>query len=244
MEILGLDIGGSGIKGAPVDIVTGKLVSERIRIPTPEPSPPEQIAKILLDIVKHFRWTGPVGCGFPGVVNKGEIFTASNIDKKWLGTNATGLFSKTTGCEFVVINDADAAGIAEMEFGAGRDYSGVVFVITVGTGIGTALFSKRCLVPNTELGHLNMHGMIAERYSSDVARKKEDLSWKKWSRRFNEYLAEIERLFWPDLIIIGGGVSKKQPKFFQYLETKTKIVAAHLRNEAGMIGAAMATKYL
>jgi len=244
MEILGLDIGGSGIKGAPVDIVAGKLVSERIRIPTPEPSPPRLMAEILFDIIKHFQWSGPVGCGFPGVVNKGKIFTTSNIDKKWLGTNASQLFSKTTGCEFIVINDADAAGIAEMEFGAGRNYSGVVFVITVGTGIGTALFSKRCLVPNTELGHLPMHGMVAEHYCSDAVRKKEDLSWKKWSKRFNEYLAEIERLFWPDLIIIGGGVSKKQLKFFQYLETKTKIVAAHLRNEAGIIGAAMATKYL
>jgi polyphosphate glucokinase len=200
--------------------------------------------KILLDIVKHFQWTGPVGCGFPGVVNKGEIFTASNIDKKWLGTNASRLFSKTTGCEFVVINDADAAGIAEMTFGAGRDNSGVVFVITVGTGIGTALFSKRCLVPNTEFGHLNMRGMVAEHYCSDAVRKKEDLSWKKWSKRFNEYLAEIERLFWPDLIVIGGGISKKQSKFFQYLETKTNVVAAHLRNEAGIIGAAMATKFL
>ena len=162
MEILGVDIGGSGIKGAPVDIITGKLVSERIRIPTPNPSSPEKVAKVLLDVVKHFRWTGPVGCGFPGVVNKGEIYTASNIDKRWLGTNASRLFSKTTGCDFSVINDADAAGIAEMEFGAGRDYSGVVFVITVGTGIGSALCSvqvtrdgngtgKRCGV-NARLG--------------------------------------------------------------------------------------------
>ena len=244
MGILGIDIGGSGIKGASVNIETGKLVSERFRIPTPDPSSPENVATSLNDIVKHFNWTGPVGSGFPAVVNNSKIFTATNIDKKWIGINASELFTKTTGCEFVVINDADAAGVAEMEFGAGRDNQGVVFIITVGTGIGTALFSKGCLVPNTELGNINMNGMVAERYCSDAIRKIEDLSWKKWSKRFNEYLSEIERLFWPDLIIIGGGVSKKQPKFFHYLETKTKVVTAHLRNEAGMIGAAMATKYL
>lgn len=244
MEILGIDIGGSGIKGAPVNIETGKLVSERKRYPTPDPSSPENIATTLIDLVKHFNWKGPVGSGFPAVVNNGKIFTASNIDNKWIGTNASDLFSKTTGCDFVVINDADAAGVAEMEFGAGRDNQGVVFIITVGTGIGTALFSKGCLVPNTELGHIVMNDMIAEKYCSDAIRKKEDLSWKKWSKRFNEYLCEIERLFWPDLIIIGGGASKKQTKFFQYLDTKTKVVTADLRNEAGMIGAAMATKYL
>jgi polyphosphate glucokinase len=172
------------------------------------------------------------------------VFTASNIDKKWIGIDVVKLFSKTTGCDTTVINDADAAGVAEMEFGAGRNHKGVVFIITVGTGIGTALFSKGRLVPNTELGHLIMHGMIAERYASDAVRKKEDLSWKKWSKRFNEYLNEIERLFWPDLIIIGGGASKKYSKFFHFLDTKTDLVAAHLRNEAGMIGAAMAKKYL
>jgi polyphosphate glucokinase len=244
MEILGIDIGGSGIKGAPVNIETGKLVSDRKRISTPDPSSPDNVAKTLIEIVSHFKWTGPVGCGFPAVVCSGQIFTASNVDKKWIGTEASQLFSKTTGCEFAVINDADAAGVAEMEFGAGKDHQGVVFIITVGTGIGTALFSKGRLVPNTELGHLIMHDMIAERYASDAVRKNEDLSWKKWSKRFNEYLAEIERLFWPDLIIIGGGASKKQSKFFHFLDTKTKVVAAHLQNEAGIIGAAMATKYL
>jgi polyphosphate glucokinase len=229
MEILGIDIGGSGIKGAPVDIEAGKLTAERKRIPTPVPSTPLKVADTLKDLIDHFKWTGPVGCGFPAVVHDGNIFTASNIDKKWIGTDAVRLFKKTTKCEIVVINDADAAGVAEMEFG---------------TGIGTALFSKGKLVPNTELGHLMMHDMIAERYMSDAVRKNEDLSWKKWSKRFNEYLNEIERLFWPDLIIIGGGASKKHSKFFHYLNTKTRIVAAHLRNEAGIIGAAMATKYI
>lgn len=244
MEILGIDIGGSGIKGAPVNAEAGKLVAERKRIPTPEPSSPENVAKTLKKIVSHFNWNGPIGCGFPAVVRCGKIQTASNIDKKWIGTNAKQLFSKSTGCEVSILNDADAAGVAEMEFGAGKDHQGVVFIITVGTGIGSALFSKGRLVPNTELGHLMMNGMIAERYCSDAIRKKEDLSWKKWSKRFNEYLAEIERLFRPDLIIIGGGASKKHSKFFHFLDTKTNVVAAKLRNEAGMIGAAMATKFL
>jgi polyphosphate glucokinase len=244
MEILGIDIGGSGIKGAPINIEAGKLNGERKRIPTPEPSSPENVAKTLNDIISHFKWVGAVGCGFPAVVRRGKIFTASNVDKKWIGTDAAQLFSKTTGCDITVINDADAAGVAEMEFGAGKDQQGVVFIITVGTGIGTALFSNGRLVPNTELGHLIMHDMIAERYASDAVRKNEDLSWKKWSKRFNEYLKEIERLFWPDLIIIGGGVSKKHSKFFHFLDTKTEVVPAHLRNEAGMIGAAMAKKYL
>lgn len=244
MEILGIDIGGSGIKGAPVDVEAGKLVGERKRIPTPEPSSPDNVAQTLKEIISHFSWSGPVGCGFPAVVHAGNIYTASNVSKKWIGTNAQQLFSKSTGCEFAVINDADAAGVAEMEFGAGKDHKGVVFIITIGTGIGTALFSKGRLVHNTELGHLMMHGMIAERYCSDAVRKNEDLSWKKWSNRFNEYLEEIERLFWPDLIIIGGGASKKHSKFFNFLDTKTELVAAQLRNESGMIGAAMATKYL
>jgi len=244
MNILGIDIGGSGIKGAQVNAEAGKLVGERIRIPTPLPSSPDNVAKTLKEIVAHFKWRGSIGCGFPAVVRSGKIYTASNVDQKWIGTNARQLFSKTTGCDVSIINDADAAGVAEMEFGAGKDHQGVVFIITVGTGIGTALFSKGRLIPNTELGHLMMHGMIAERYCSDAIRKKEDLSWKKWSKRFNEYLAEIERLFWPDLIIIGGGASKKQSKFFQFLDTKTDVVAAQLRNEAGMIGAAMAAKYL
>jgi polyphosphate glucokinase len=244
MEILGIDIGGSGIKGAPINIGVGKLMEERKRIPTPNPSSPQNVAQTLRDLVNHFKWSGPVGCGFPAVVHDGKIFTASNIDKEWIGKDAAQLFNKTTGCNTAVINDADAAGIAEMEFGAGKDHQGVVFIITVGTGIGTALFSKGKLVPNTELGHLIMHGMIVERYTSDAVRKKEDLSWKKWGKRFKEYLNELERLFWPDLIIIGGGASKKHSKFFQFLDIKTNIVAAQLRNEAGMIGAAMATKYL
>jgi polyphosphate glucokinase len=244
MEILGIDIGGSGIKGAPINIESGKLVAERRRIPTPDPSTPQNIANTISEIVAHFNWNGQIGCGFPAVVREGKIFTASNINKKWIGTNAKELFSKTTGCETAIINDADAAGVAEMEFGAGKNQNGVVFIITIGTGIGTALFSKGNLVRNTELGHLIMHDIIAERYASDATRKKEDLSWKKWARRFNEFLLEIERLFWPDLIILGGGASKKHEKFFHHLDTKTKVVAAHLRNEAGMIGAAMATKYL
>ena len=243
MDILGIDIGGSGIKGAPVNSKSGELIAERKRIPTPDPATPEEITETFAQIVKDFNWSGPIGCGFPAVVRNGIVGTASNIDKKWIGVNVRQLFTQAAGSETVVVNDADAAGVAEIAFGAGRGHKGVVVIITVGTGLGTAVFSNGHLFPNTELGHIIMDGKIAEHYTSDAVRKKEDLSWKKWSTRFNAYLAEIERLIWPDLIIIGGGVSKKQEKFFHYLETKTKILPAKLLNEAGIIGAAMAQKY-
>ncbi len=243
MNILGIDIGGSGIKGAPVNSKSGQLIAERKRIPTPDPATPEEITETFAQIVKDFNWSGPIGCGFPAVVRNGIVGTASNIDKKWIGVNVRQLFTQAAGSETVVVNDADAAGVAEIAFGAGKGHKGVVVIITVGTGLGTAVFSNGHLFPNTELGHIIMDGKIAEHYASDAVRKKEDLSWKKWSTRFNAYLAEIERLIWPDLIIIGGGVSKKQEKFFHYLETKTKILPAKLLNEAGIIGAAMAQKY-
>ncbi len=244
MKVLGIDIGGSGIKGAPVDLNSGKLSAGRFRIPTPNPSTPKAIAETINKMVKHFDWTGKVGCGFPAVITNGMVRTASNIDKKWIGINVSQLFVETTGCETVVLNDADAAGIAEMEFGAGENISGSTIIITVGTGIGTAMFSGKELIPNTELGHLIMKGKIAEHYTSDAVRKREKLSWKKWASRFNEFLFEIERLLWPELIIIGGGVSKKAEKYFKYLDTKAKIFPAKLLNEAGIIGAAFATKKL
>jgi polyphosphate glucokinase len=240
MNILGVDIGGSGIKGAPVDIISGELLAERYRIPTPRPATPKAVTKTLVKIAEHFKWTGPIGCGFPAAINQGKIGTASNIDEDWIGIEVFDLFTKETGCQTVVVNDADAAGLAEMAFGAGKDIEDVVFVITVGTGIGTAAFSQGCLFPNMELGHLILNGKIAEHFVSDAVRKKENLSWKKWSKRFGEYLEEIERLFWPDLIIIGGGVSKKHDKYFHYFETKAKIVPAQLLNNAGIIGAALA----
>jgi len=242
MEVLGVDIGGSGIKGAVVDSKTGELTTTRHRIPTPIPATPNAVTETVVKLVEHFNWSGPVGCGFPAAISKGKVRTASNIDEKWIGAEASQLFSKASGCPVVVLNDADAAGLAEMKFGAGKDHKGVVFVITVGTGLGTAAFSNGYLFPNMELGHLVMNGIIAEHYASDAVRKNEDLSWKKWSKRFNKYLYEIEQLFWPDLIIIGGGASKKQEKFFHYLNSNVELAPAQLLNEAGIIGAALATQ--
>lgn len=239
MEILGIDIGGSGIKGAIVDIINGKLLSERYRIATPNPSTPQAVSDCIRLIGDHFNWKDQIGCGFPAVIHGGKVLTASNIDNGWIGVNVVELFQKVTNCETYVVNDADAAGLAEMQFGSGRNHKGVVMIITVGTGLGTALFTQRKLLPNTEFGQVLLNGQIAEHYAADGVRKKLDLSWKKWAKRFNQYLAEIERLLWPDLIIIGGGVSKKHDKFFHYLECSIEIIPAQLRNEAGIIGAAL-----
>jgi polyphosphate glucokinase len=240
MEILGIDVGGSGIKGAPVDTEMGTLLAPRYRIPTPKPAKPEAIATTVNQIAEHFEWQGPIGCGFPAVVQHGVVYTAANIHKSWIGQNIEELFQKETGCPIRVLNDADAAGLAEMAFGAGKDQDGVVLIITLGTGIGTALFTEGVLLPNTELGHIEIRGKEAERRASDATRKRKDLSWKRWSHRVDEYLRTMEDLFWPDLIIVGGGVSKKSHKFFPRLTARTEIVAAKLRNEAGIIGAAMA----
>ncbi|PID89518.1 MAG: polyphosphate glucokinase [Bacteroidia bacterium] len=240
MEVLGIDIGGSGIKGAIVDTKKGKLIAERHRIPTPELSTPENVAEVVRKIVKHFNWKGPIGCGFPAVIQGGVAKTASNVDKKWIGTNVNTLFSVATSCPVKVINDADAAGYAEMEYGAGKNAEGVVLLVTIGTGIGTALFANKTLVPNTELGHIEMNGKEAERQASDAVRKKLKLKWKNWAVIFDEYLLTIEKLLWPDLIIIGGGASKKKDKFFKYLSCKAKITEAQLLNNAGIIGAAVA----
>lgn len=244
MTILGIDIGGSGIKGAPVDTNTGILVGKRYRIPTPNPSTPDAVADVLCEIVNHFNWKGKIGCGFPAVVTNGVVRTAANINKSWIGTNVSQLFTKKTNRKTLVLNDADAAGIAEMKFGAGKNQTGSTIIITVGTGIGTSMFSDSKLLANTEFGHIILNGMIAEHYASDAVRKREDLSWKKWANRFQEFLFEIERVLWPDLIIIGGGASKKTEKYFKYLNTKSKIVPAKLRNEAGIIGAAIAVKQI
>jgi polyphosphate glucokinase len=242
MEILGIDIGGSGIKGAIVDIENGKLLSERYRIPTPNPSTPAAVAECIRLINDHFNWKDQIGCGFPAVIHGGKVLTASNIDEGWIGVNVVELIQNVTNCETHVVNDADAAGLAEMQFGSGRNHNGVVMIITVGTGLGTALFTQRILLPNTEFGQVLLNGQIAERYAADGVRKKLDLSWKKWAKRFNQYLAEIERLLWPDLIIIGGGVSKKHDKFFHYLKCSIEIIPAQLRNEAGIIGAALSIR--
>ena len=238
MELLGIDIGGSGIKGALVDVQSGALVSERLRLETPQPATPEAVAKTVAELVHLFNWRGTVGCGFPAVISNGIAKTAANIDAGWIGTDAAKLLSETTDCPCSVINDADAAGLAEMRFGCARDRSGTVLVLTLGTGIGSALFYNGSLYPNSELGHLQMKNGIAEHYTSAAVRKNEDLSWKGWAKRLNKFLAQVERLFSPELIVLGGGVSRKHEKFFPYLQVAAELLPAELRNQAGIVGAA------
>ncbi len=240
MAILGIDVGGTGIKGAPVDTQEGKLLDERFRVLTPEGAKVNDVVDAIAEVAKHFNWTGEIGCGFPTVVKKGTIYTAANIDSGWIGVNAKSLIEKKTKCRTHMINDADAAGLAEMHFGAGKDNKGVVFMVTVGTGIGTALFVNGELLPNTELGHLVIRGKEAEHRASDRVRREKELSWKQWSNRFNEYLVYIEKLFWPDLIIIGGGLSKSFAKFAPSFKVQSPVVPAQMLNEAGIVGAAMA----
>lgn len=240
MEILGIDVGGSGIKGAIVDTKKGELITERYRIPTPKPATPEAVIETFGIIIHNFKWQGPVGCGFPAAVKKGIIKTASNINNSWIGVNASEQIEKITGCPTHLVNDVDAAGCAEAEFGAGHQRFGTIFMAAFGTGIGTAVFHNQQLIPNTELGHIPMYGMVAEDYAANSIREKEDLSWEEWGGRVNEYLQLIEALFWPDLIIIGGGVSKNFGDFKPYLSLDTEIVPAESRNHAGIIGAAVA----
>ncbi len=244
MEILGIDIGGSGIKGAPVDIATGRLTAERFRLPTPQPATPKAVSKVVAEVARHFDWHAPIGITFPAVVQNGITLSAANVSKKWIGAPARQLLAAATGCPVVVLNDADAAGIAEVSFGAGKDRRGTVMLLTLGTGIGSVIFVDGVLVPNTELGHLEMRGMDAEDFASDRIRKVEGLSWKKWGKRVDKYLAMLERLFSPDLFIIGGGVSKKFEHFSAQLKRRAPVVAAELRNEAGIVGAALAAQPL
>jgi polyphosphate glucokinase len=240
MEILGIDIGGSGIKGAPVDITQGTLIHNRYRIPTPTPSTPEAVAEVVAQIAANFNWHGPIGCTFPAVIKNGVAYSAANVDDSWIGANGQQLIAQKTGCPVLLLNDADAAGMAEFTFGAGKGQRGTVIVLTFGTGIGSAIFADGHLIPNTEFGHLDMMGIDAEDRASDRIRKAEDLSWKQWSLRVNDFLAEMERLFSPDLFILGGGVSKKYDKYLHRLKTSAKIVPAQMLNEAGIIGAALA----
>ncbi|HZQ86365.1 MAG TPA: ROK family protein [Acidimicrobiales bacterium] len=239
MHCLGIDIGGSGIKGAPVAVSTGELTADRERIETPQPATPDAVADTVARIVDHFSWEGPIGCTFPAVVRKGVVFTAANVDKSWIGTDASALFEQRTGRPVVVMNDADLAGVAEMRFGAGRDVPGQVVVITLGTGIGSAVFNDGVLLPNTELGHIQMDSQDAEELASGRAREEDDLSWKAWGKRVSEYLHNLEDLLWPDLFIIGGGVSKKADKFLGYVDIRTPVVPATLLNNAGIVGAAL-----
>ena len=245
MKALGIDVGGSGIKGAIVDLKKGILASERHRIPTPQPATPEAVRQVFTQLVKHFHWNeGPIGVGFPAVIQNGIAMTASNIDKSWIGTNVETLVTNATGCPVKVVNDADAAGLAAARFGAGRGQEGLVILLTIGTGIGSAIILNNVLVPNSELGHLKFKGGIAEHYAADSIRKKSDLSWKQWGKRLNEYLNHVNRLFYPDLIILGGGVSKKFAKYAEWLDVPTKVIHAQLLNQAGIVGAALAVENL
>ncbi|MBI4552072.1 MAG: ROK family protein [Candidatus Latescibacteria bacterium] len=240
MEVLGVDIGGTGIKGAPVNVETGELTGERERIPTPHPATPDGVIAAVAQLVEHFNWKGPIGCGFPAVIKGGEVHTASNIAQEWIGVNAQGLLEQATGQTATIINDADAAGLAEMRFGAGKSRHGLVLIVTLGTGIGSALFIDGRLIPNTELGHIEVRGKDAERRAAESVRERKQLNWKQWARRVDEYLHTMERLLWPDLIIIGGGVSRKYERFFPHLTVRAEIVPAQLRNDAGIVGAALA----
>ncbi|MBK8026129.1 MAG: ROK family protein [Chloroflexi bacterium] len=239
MAVLGVDIGGSGIKAAPVDTDKGILLAERFRVETPQPATVAAVAPLLQEIVHHFEWHGVVGCGYPGVIKRGTIFTAANVDSTWMGLDASSFLEQVTGCQTYMINDADAAGLAEMHFGAGVDQRGVVLVLTIGTGIGTAMFVDGMLVPNLELGHIQIRGKDAEHRASNRVRVERDLSWRKWAARLNEYLMYLENLLWPDLIIIGGGVSKSFAKYAPHIVTRAPVVAAKTYNDAGIIGAAM-----
>lgn len=240
MQVLGVDVGGSGIKGAPVETEQGVLAGDRHRIVTPEPSTPEAVTEVIAELARHFEWHGPLGCTFPAVIKDGVACTAANVDKAWIGTNGRDLIAAKTGCQVTFLNDGDAAGIAEMTFGAGKGQRGLVFMLTFGTGIGTAIFMDGVLVPNTELGHLEYRGKEAEARASDRVRTEKGLTWEKWAEKVDEYLAVLEALFWPDLFIIGGGVSKKSVNFLPLLKRRAPVVPAQLLNEAGIVGAALA----
>ena len=242
MEILGIDVGGSGIKGAPVDTTSGALTSERFRLKTPKGAETEAVAGIIKEIVEHFAWKGPVGIGFPAPIKHGIVKLASNISPAWVGMNADDFLTRATGCDVTVGNDADVAGLAEMAFGAGKGLKGTVILVTLGTGIGSAVFYDGVLIPNTEFGHIEIDGRDAEAQASDAARQRDDLSWKKYARRLNRYFLQMEKLFWPDLFIIGGGISKFSENYIPLLKLETPVVPATFLNEAGIVGAALAAR--
>ncbi len=238
--VFGLDIGGSGVKGAPVDLSTGTLAADRFRLATPRPATPAAVSEVVAGVVRHFDWQGPIGATFPAVVKDGHALTAANVDRGWVGTNISAILGEATGSPVTAVNDADAAGIAEMAYGAGRGRSGVVVMTTLGTGIGTAVFLHGRLLPNTELGHLEIDGHDAEIRAADAARDREGLSWPEWALRLTRYLRHLEDLLWPDLIILGGGVSKKTDKYLDQVNVRTEVVPARLLNNAGIVGAALA----
>ena len=242
MDYLGVDIGGSGIKGAPVDVSSGQLTAERLRIPTPSPSSPDAVAGVISQITQNFSITiGPLGITFPGVVKNGRTLTATNMDPAWIGFEAATFFAAKLGRPVVVINDADAAGLAEMRLGAGRGIRGTVALLTLGTGIGSAVFLEGKLLPNTEFGHMEIRGKDAEARAAERIREEKDLSWEAWGERVGEAVARLTLLINPDLVIIGGGVSRKAEKFLPVVQSMVKVpvVPAQLQNQAGLVGAAL-----
>ncbi len=240
MIVLGVDFGGSGIKGGVVDIDRGELIQPRIRIPTPDGAKPKDVAGVVGEICRGFGYQGPAGGTIPGVVQHGVVMTAANIDEGWVGKNAERLFSQASGCDFYAVNDADAAGLAEIRFGVGKEHPGqVILMITLGTGIGSALFVDGRLVPNLELGHLKVREKDAEKRASDAARQKKEMTWPVYAEVLDEVLREIEALIWPDVIVIGGGISKEGEKYIPLLKRRAKVVPAQLLNQAGIIGAAL-----
>jgi polyphosphate glucokinase len=239
MTILGIDIGGSGVKAAPVDTRRGALLAERVRLPTPQPSDVTSVVAAASEVAGQFAGYDRIGVTFPGVVVDGVIRTAANVDKSWIDAPAAQIFTEELGHPVTVINDADAAGVAEVTFGAGRDQPGLVIMLTFGTGIGSALFLDGKLIPNTEFGHIELEGKDAELLASDRVREEQGMSWEKWATRVEKYLRHVEALLSPRLFIIGGGVSKKSDRFLPLLDIRTPIVPAMLLNNAGIIGAAV-----
>jgi polyphosphate glucokinase len=238
--VMGVDIGGTGIKGAPVDVNAGTLADERFRLLTPSPATPKAVADVVAEVVDHFDWKGPVGAAFPAVVKNGVTLTAANVNKRWIGTDAQALLSERLDTPTVVINDADAAGLAEVRFGAGRGRMGTVVMITLGTGIGCGMFHDGVLIPNTELGHIEIDCKDAETMAADSVRERKGLSWKEYAERVERYIRHLDALIWPDLVIIGGGVSKRDDKWLPRIDVRPEVVTAALLNEAGIVGAAVA----
>lgn len=237
--VLGVDVGATGIKGAPIDLDTGKLVTDRKRLLTPKPATPQAVARVFTELIRMHDYQGPIGCGFPSVIKNGVVHTAANIASDWIGQDASALLSDACGQPVFILNDADAAGMAEMQFGAGKELEGVVMLITIGTGLGSALFVDGKLIPNTELGHLIFQGDIAENYASNRARKDEGLQWQAWGQRFNAYLHHLNRLFTVDHFLLSGGISKKFDQYQAYLDIDVPVEPAQLLNNAGTVGAAI-----
>ncbi|MFZ4373473.1 MAG: polyphosphate--glucose phosphotransferase [Mycobacterium sp.] len=240
---LGVDVGGSGVKGAVVDLDTGQLVGERFRLDTPQPATPKAVTKAVAEVVDHFGWTGPVGVTYPGVVVDGVVMTAANVDKSWIGTNVAEQMSSALGDRKVtVLNDADAAGLAEARYGAGRGVKGLIVLLTFGTGIGSAVLYNGVLLPNTEFGHIEVGGKEAEHRAASSVKERKEWNYQRWTEEVTRVLVAIENAIWPDLFIAGGGISKKADRWIPMLRNRTKVVGAELQNEAGIVGAAMASQ--